>query len=115
MKRLASQFCPVYLKSTLEYTVYSPRDDFTEEVDVTKALQYLKLKSSSGADGFSNPPLKYAACALSAVSTYFALVKRSIEPASHVCGLSFSYLINLVCECHMKASSDFAVRIPANH
>ncbi len=45
----------------------------------------------------------------------FALFKRSIILISQVCGLSFSYLTNLVCERHIKASSDFEVRIPGDH
>ncbi len=37
----------------------------------------------------------------------FDLLRRSIKLISNVCGLSFSYLTNLVCEHHIKASSDF--------
>ncbi len=44
----------------------------------------------------------------------FALLRRSIKLISNVCGLSFSYLTNLVCERHIKASSDFAEWIPAD-
>ncbi len=40
---------------------------------------------------------------------------RSIKLISNVCGLSFSYLTNLVCERHIKASSDFAERILADN
>ncbi len=36
--------------------------------------------------------------------------KRSIKPIRHFCGLRFSFLINLVCELHNKASTDFVVR-----
>ncbi len=36
----------------------------------------------------------------------FALLMRSIKLISLVSGLSFSYLTNLLCECHIKASSD---------
>ncbi len=36
-------------------------EDFINEVNVTKAFQSLKLKSSSGPDGLFNLPLKYAA------------------------------------------------------
>ncbi len=42
-------------------------EDFINGVNVTKAFQSLKLKSSSGPDGLSNLPLKYAAKELSAV------------------------------------------------
>ncbi len=45
----------------------------------------------------------------------FALLKRLIKLISHVSGLSFSYLKNLVCERHIKASSDFAERILGGH
>ncbi len=38
----------------------------------------------------------------------FALLRRSIKLISNICGLSFSHLTNLVCERHIKASSDFA-------
>ncbi len=44
----------------------------------------------------------------------FALLRRSIKFISNVCGLSFSPLTNLVCEHHIKASSDFAERILAD-
>ncbi len=44
----------------------------------------------------------------------FALLRRSIKLISNVCGLSFSYLTNLVCERHIKSSSDFAERILAD-
>ncbi len=44
----------------------------------------------------------------------FALLRRSIRLISNACGLSFSYLTNLVCERHIKASSDFAERILAD-
>ncbi len=44
-------------------------EDFIDEVNVTKAFQSLKLKSSSGHDGLSNLALKYAARELSAVFT----------------------------------------------
>ncbi len=44
-------------------------EDFVNEVNVTKAFQSLKLKSSSGPDGLSNLALKYAARKLSAVFT----------------------------------------------
>ncbi len=40
-----------------------------------------------------------------------ALLRRSIKLISNVCGLSFSHLTNLVCERHIKASSDFAEQI----
>ncbi len=43
----------------------------------------------------------------------FGLLRRSIK-LSNVCGLSFSYLTNLVCERHIKASSGFAERILAD-
>ncbi len=43
-----------------------------------------------------------------------ALLRRSIKLISNVCGLSFSYLTNLACERHIKASSDFAERILAD-
>ncbi len=36
----------------------------------------------------------------------FALLRRSIKLVSNVCGLIFSYLTNLVCERHIKTSSD---------
>ncbi len=45
----------------------------------------------------------------------FALLTRSIKLISQVCGLSFSYLANFVCERHTKASSDFAERILEDH
>ncbi len=38
----------------------------------------------------------------------FALLRRSINLIRNVCGLSFSYLTNLVYERHIKACSDFA-------
>ncbi len=41
----------------------------------------------------------------------FALLRRSIKLIGNVCGLSFSHLTNLVCERHIKASSDFAEQI----
>ncbi len=44
----------------------------------------------------------------------FALLRRSIKLISNVYGLSFSYLTNLVCQRHIKASSDFAARILAD-
>ncbi len=44
----------------------------------------------------------------------FVLLTRSIKLISNVCDLSFSYLTNLVCERHIKASSDFAERILAD-
>ncbi len=44
----------------------------------------------------------------------FALLRRSFKLISNVCGLSFSYLSNLVCERHIKASSDFTERILAD-
>ncbi len=44
----------------------------------------------------------------------FALLRRSIKLISYVRGLSFSYLTNLVCEHHVKASSDFAEWILAD-
>ncbi len=44
----------------------------------------------------------------------FALLRRSIKLISNVCGLSFSYLTHLVCERHIKASTDFAARILAD-
>ncbi len=45
----------------------------------------------------------------------FALLKRSIKLISQVSGLSFSYLTNLLCERHIKASSDFVERILGDH
>ncbi len=45
----------------------------------------------------------------------FALLRRSIKLISNVFSLSFSYLTNLVCERHIKASSDFAARILADN
>ncbi len=36
-------------------------EGFINDVNVTKAFQFLKLKSSSGHDGLSNLALKYAA------------------------------------------------------
>ncbi len=44
----------------------------------------------------------------------FALLRRSIKLISNACGLSSSYLINLVYKRHIKASSDFAARILAD-
>ncbi len=44
----------------------------------------------------------------------FALHRRSIKLISNECGLSFNYLTNRVCERHIKVSSDFAERIPAD-
>ncbi len=44
-------------------------EDFINEVNVAKAFQSRKLKSSSGCDGLSNLPLKYAARELSTVFT----------------------------------------------
>ncbi len=41
----------------------------------------------------------------------FALLRRSIKLICNVCGLSVSDFTNLVCERHIKASSDFAERI----
>ncbi len=43
----------------------------------------------------------------------FALLRRSTKLISNVSGVSFSYLANLVCERHTKASSDFAAWILA--
>ncbi len=88
-------------------------EDFTEEVDVTKSFHYLKLKSFSGPHGLSNLPHKFGA--LSAVFTCFSLPKRLSKLIIHVCGLSSSYLINLVCKRYTKASSDFAAWILSNH
>ncbi len=48
-------------------------------------------------------------------SLILPLLKRSIKQISHVCGLSFSYLTNLACKRHIKASSDFAARILGDH
>ncbi len=45
----------------------------------------------------------------------FALPKRSLKLIRYVCGLSFSYLTNIVCECHIRASPDFAARILGDH
>ncbi len=45
----------------------------------------------------------------------FALLKRSIKFISQVSGLSFSYLTNLLCERHIKESSDFAERVHGDH
>ncbi len=45
----------------------------------------------------------------------FALLKRSIKLFSQVSGLSFSCLTNLVCERHIRTSSDFAERILGDH
>ncbi len=45
----------------------------------------------------------------------FALLKRSIKLISQVSCLNFSYLTNLICERHIKASSDFAERILGDH
>ncbi len=45
----------------------------------------------------------------------FVLLKHSIKLISHVCGLSSSYLTNLVSESRIKASSDFAARILGDH
>ncbi len=42
------------------------------------------------------------------------LLRRSIKLISNVCGLSISYLTNLVCERHIKGSSEFAERILAD-
>ncbi len=44
----------------------------------------------------------------------FSLLRLSIKLIRNVCGLSFSYLTNLVCERHIKASSDFAAQIPVD-
>ncbi len=93
--------------------VHCVLEDFTEEVDVNKSFHYLNLKSFSGPDGLSNLPHKFGA--LSAVFTYFSLLKRSSKPMSHTCGLSFSYLKKLVCEHHIKAFSDFAARVFGVH
>ncbi len=41
----------------------------------------------------------------------FALLKRSIKLISQVSGLSSSYVTNLVCEHHIKVSSDFNRKI----
>ncbi len=40
-----------------------------------------------------------------------ALLKHTIKLISLIYGLSFSYLANLACQPHIKASSDFATRI----
>ncbi len=45
----------------------------------------------------------------------FDLLRRSIKLNRNVCGLSFSYLTNLVCERHIKASSNFAALILADN
>ncbi len=45
----------------------------------------------------------------------FALLNRSIKLISQVPGLKFSYLTNLLCERHIKASSGFAERILGDH
>ncbi len=45
----------------------------------------------------------------------FALLKRSIWLIGQVSGLSFSCLVNLLCERHIKTSSDFAERILGDH
>ncbi len=45
----------------------------------------------------------------------FALLMRLIKLISQVSGLSFSYLTNLLCERHIKASSDFAEWILEDH
>ncbi len=45
----------------------------------------------------------------------FVLLKHSIKLISQVSGLSSSYLTNLHCERHIKASSDFAERIRGDH
>ncbi len=45
----------------------------------------------------------------------FAQLKSSIKLISQVCGLSFSYLTNLVCESHINASFDFAELVPGDH
>ncbi len=44
-----------------------------------------------------------------------ALLKRSIKLISQVSGLHFTYLTNLLCERHIKASSDFAELILGDH
>ncbi len=44
----------------------------------------------------------------------FALLRRSIKLISNVLGLSFSYITNLVCERHIKASTNFAARVLAD-
>ncbi len=55
----------VVVAAASEVTGHS--ENFINEVKVTKAFQSLKLKTSSGPDGLSNLPLKYAAKELSAV------------------------------------------------
>ncbi len=45
----------------------------------------------------------------------FALLRRSIKFISKVCCLSFSYITNLVCERHIKSSSNFAAPILADN
>ncbi len=45
----------------------------------------------------------------------FALLKRSTKLISQVFGQGFSYLTNLLCERHIKASSDFAERALGDH
>ncbi len=61
--------------------------NFINEVYVTKAFQSLKLKSSSGPDGFPNLPLKYAAKELSAAFTdLFQLsISTGVLQESHIC------------------------------
>ncbi len=44
----------------------------------------------------------------------FAFLRHSIKLISNACGLSFSCLTKLVCERHIKASSNFAERILAD-
>ncbi len=42
------------------------------------------------------------------------MLRRSIKLITNVCGLSFSYPTNLVCERHIKGSTDFAAQILAD-
>ncbi len=59
-------------------------EGFINEVNVTNAFQFLKLKSSSGHDGLSNLALKYAARELSAISTDLSqlLIRTGVLPDS---------------------------------
>ncbi len=43
-----------------------------------------------------------------------AQLNQTVTYVCNVCGLSFCHLTNLVCERHIKASSDFAERILAD-
>ncbi len=53
-------------------------------------------------------------CAPAIFPGLHTLLRRLIKLISNVCGLGFNYLTNLVCERHIKASTDLAARVLAD-